>query len=44
MSCGRAGCSPDSFIYRDNVLVRGQEIKAPEGKKHALWMLDGGVR
>ena len=41
--CGRAGCSPDSFIYRDNVLVRGQEIKAPEGKKHALWMLDGGL-
>lgn len=36
-----AGCSPDSFIYRGDVLVRAQEIKAPEGKKHALWMLGG---
>lgn len=37
-----AGCSPDSFIYKPgDFFIRGQEIKAPEGKKHALWMIGG---
>lgn len=40
---GRAGCSPDSLIYRDGTPVKGLEIKAPEGKKHALWMIQGGL-
>lgn len=33
------GCSPDSLIFSGNDPVEGVEIKAPEGKKHALWML-----
>lgn len=37
---GTAGCSPDSFIYVGETLSRGVEGKAPEGKKHVLWMLD----
>lgn len=40
---GKAGCSPDSLIYRDGKPVKGLEIKAPEGKKHALWMIQGGL-
>lgn len=40
---GDAGCSPDSFVFRGDAFIRGQEIKAPEGKKHALWMLGGKV-
>jgi len=32
---GTAGCSPDSLIGGDG----GLEIKAPEGKKHVVWML-----
>ena len=38
---GTAGCSPDSFIYVEDTIAGGVEIKAPEGKKHALWMLGG---
>lgn len=38
---GRMGCSPDSLIYAGDAIVRGLEIKAPEGKKHARWMIDG---
>lgn len=33
------GCSPDSLIFAGDDPVEGLEIKAPEGKKHALWML-----
>lgn len=36
---GTLGCSPDSLVYFDDVPAEGVEIKAPEGKKHALWML-----
>lgn len=32
---GRAACSPDRLIGD----MGGLEIKAPEGKKHALWMI-----
>jgi hypothetical protein len=40
---GKAGCSPDSLVWRDGEPRRGVEIKAPEGKKHALWMIGGGL-
>lgn len=40
---GRAGCSPDSLVWFGGQPVSGCEIKAPEGKKHVLWMLDGGL-
>lgn len=33
------GCSPDSIV--DD--CGGMEIKAPEGKKHVMWMLDGAL-
>ena len=33
---GLAACSPDALVAGDS---EGLEIKAPEGKKHALWML-----
>lgn len=36
---GAMGCSPDSLIWVDDKPVSGCEIKAPEGKKHALWMM-----
>lgn len=36
---GLAACSPDCLIGDDG----GLEIKAPEGKKHALWMIEGGL-
>ena len=32
-----AGCSPDSLVDDDG----GLEIKSPEGKKHASWMIEG---
>ena len=38
---GTAGCSPDSFAYLLDTIAGGVEIKAPEGKKHALWMIGG---
>lgn len=34
-----AACSPDFLVG----LSGGGEIKAPEGKKHVLWMLAGGL-
>jgi hypothetical protein len=40
---GLAGCSPDSLIYVDGTPRKGLEIKAPEGKKHAAWMIAGVV-
>lgn len=64
MDDGRAGCSPDSFVFDaevkglffngiplvgvmpalDSYLPRGGlEIKCPEGKKHATWMIEGGL-
>lgn len=36
---GTLGCSPDSLVWFGGAPVSGVEIKAPEGKKHALWML-----
>jgi len=36
---GTLGCSPDALIYADGTPIEGAEIKAPEGKKHVLWML-----
>lgn len=38
---GTLGCSPDSLIFLGDIPESGLEIKAPEGKKHALWMLRG---
>lgn len=38
---GTLGCSPDSLIWHGGAPVAGAEIKAPEGKKHALWMMQG---
>lgn len=35
------GCSPDSLIFADGSPIEGLEIKAPEGKKHVLWMMGG---
>lgn len=35
---GMLGCSPDAIG-----IAEGHEIKAPEGKKHVLWMMDGGL-
>lgn len=35
------GCSPDSLIFANGDPAEGLEIKAPEGKKHVLWMLGG---
>ena len=35
------GCSPDSLIYASGEPIEGLEIKAPEGKKHVLWMMGG---
>lgn len=42
---GMAGCSPDSFIRDPRMEMRrgGMEIKAPEGKLHAAWILEGGL-
>lgn len=36
---GKAACSPDRLIGDRG----GLEIKAPEGKKHVLWMIQGGL-
>lgn len=36
---GTLGCSPDALVWADGSPIEGCEIKAPEGKKHALWML-----
>lgn len=38
---GTLGCSPDSLICADGTPFEGLEIKAPEGKKHVLWMMGG---
>lgn len=39
---GLAACSPDGLILAtDGSYAGGGEYKAPEGKKHALWMIDG---
>jgi len=38
---GTLGCSPDSLIWHGAQPVAGVEIKAPEGKKHVLWMMQG---
>lgn len=40
---GAAACSPDLIVLRNGLPVGGAECKAPEGKKHALWMLQGGL-
>lgn len=40
---GTAGCSPDALIREAGSLAAGAEVKAPEGKKHVLWMMDGGL-
>jgi len=34
-----AGCSPDSLNFVNSTPCAGLEIKAPEGKKHVMWML-----
>lgn len=38
---GLAGCSPDSLVDPETLWSGGLEIKAPEGKKHVRWMMDG---
>jgi hypothetical protein len=40
---GRTACSPDVLVLADKGLQGGAEFKAPEGKKHVLWMLEGGL-
>ena len=39
---GMAGCSPDSFII-ENGKRGGMELKAPEGKLHAAWIIENGL-
>lgn len=39
---GTMGCSPDSLVWLETPEA-GVEIKSPEGKKHALWMIGGGL-
>lgn len=39
---GLVGCSPDALIVdKDGKPIGGGEFKAPEGKKHAYWMVEG---
>ena len=39
---GLVGCSPDALIVdKEGNPIGGAEFKAPEGKKHAYWMVEG---
>lgn len=40
---GALGCSPDAVIREGGKLIAGVEAKAPEGKKHVLWMMGGAL-
>lgn len=38
-----ASCSPDGIVTLPDGTEGGLEIKAPEGKKHVLWMMNRGL-
>jgi hypothetical protein len=39
---GRAGCSPDGLMFGpDGKPIGGLELKAPQGRAHIRWLLDG---
>ena len=39
--CGRYGCSPDGLVKKDGVRVGALELKCPELKTHAGYLLSG---